>query len=211
MNNIDLEIDLELDEPSGVAFDRSARTKDSVGRLHVVDCKISKSNVCAYVGYEVPGHQALGLNPDKVYMLYRDRAALKAAAPSFENLPLLLTHAAVSASDPKQHITVGVVSNVRYEHPYLVGDIAVWNEDAIRLIESGSQRELSCGYGYRPDMTPGRIEGAAYDGRMLDIVGNHVALVREGRAGSEVAVGDSAPGVPMHVAFPDFNRLSRGR
>ncbi|MCV5420626.1 DUF2213 domain-containing protein, partial [Escherichia coli] len=32
-----------------------------------------------------------------------------------------------------------------------------------------------------------------YDGVMRDIVGNHVALVTEGRAGSDVVVGDSIP------------------
>lgn len=40
-------------------------------------------------------------------------------------------------------------------------------------------------------MTPGVHEGQPYDGVMRDIVGNHVALVIEGRAGSDVVVGDS--------------------
>ena len=41
-------------------------------------------------------------------------------------------------------------------------------------------------------MTPGTYEGEPYHGVMRDIVGNHVALVREGRAGSDVVVGDAA-------------------
>jgi hypothetical protein len=42
-------------------------------------------------------------------------------------------------------------------------------------------------------MTPGEIEGVPYDGRMINIVGNHVALVTVGRAGADVLVGDSQP------------------
>jgi hypothetical protein len=41
-------------------------------------------------------------------------------------------------------------------------------------------------------MTPGvSPQGEKYDGVMRDIVGNHVALVKEGRAGADVVVGDS--------------------
>jgi hypothetical protein len=41
-------------------------------------------------------------------------------------------------------------------------------------------------------MTPGTYGGIKYDGVMRDIVGNHVALVEEGRAGADVHVGDAA-------------------
>ncbi len=208
---IDHDIALEEDDSriTGFAFDRSARVKDADGRMRVEACRISKSNVCQYIGYEVPGHEALGLDPNRIYNLYRDRAALKAAAPSFSNVPLLIEHAAVSATEPRKQLVVGTVSNVRYEHPYLVADLMCWDAEAIRLIESGAQRELSCGYAYRADMTPGRIDGQPFDGRLLDIRGNHVAIVATGRAGPDVAVGDHAPMIPMHTAFADWNRLSR--
>jgi hypothetical protein len=207
---LDLDVTIESDEP--LALDRnSARSFDNVGRLRVIDCKISKANICPYLGREIPRAAELGLDPDKIYRMYRDRAALKAAAPSFENVPLMLEHVAVSAADPKKSLTIGTVSNVRYEHPYLIADLCAWDAEAIRLIESGAQRELSCGYFYRAEMRSGTIDGEAYDGRLLDIVGNHVAIVSEGRVGPEVMVGDAAPGVPvpMHVAFPQFNRLRR--
>jgi hypothetical protein len=51
---------------------------------------------------------------------------------------------------------------------------------------------LSSAYRYRADMTPGTHEGEPYHGVMRHIVGNHVALVREGRVGSDVVVGDAA-------------------
>jgi len=68
----------------------------------------------------------------------------------------------------------------------------IWARDAIDDVENGVKKELSAAYRYRADMTPGTYEGEAHDGVMRDIVGNHVATVREGRAGSDVVVGDAA-------------------
>jgi hypothetical protein len=41
-------------------------------------------------------------------------------------------------------------------------------------------------------MAPGTFEGQRYDGRMTEINGNHVAIVAEGRCGSDVVVADQA-------------------
>jgi hypothetical protein len=211
--DIEIEIDepdiaLDADEPGGYALDRSARTFDIDGRLRVANCRISKANISPYFGGEIPNGPALGLDPGRLYDLYRHRDALNAAVPTFENVPLLIQHEAVSAASPKKSITVGTVSNVRYQHPYLVADIAVWDADAIQLIESGAQRELSCGYRYVAHMMSGSLDGKRYDGVMRDIVGNHVALVAQGRAGPDVMVTDSAYS-SLEAMFPGFGRLSR--
>ena len=56
-----------------LAFDRaSVRKLDDVGRLQVAVSNISKANVCPYYGREIPGWEELGLEPDKIYQLYRD-------------------------------------------------------------------------------------------------------------------------------------------
>jgi hypothetical protein len=207
---IDHDIPLEDDSRAGFAFDyASSRTIDVDGRLHVADCKISAARVNDYMGSEIPGGDALGLDPGKLYRLYRDAAALRASAPTFENMPLMSHHVAVSANDPQKWLVVGAVSNVRWKAPFLVADLAIWDADAIARVRDGSKREISCGYRYRPDMTPGKVNGEAFDGRMLDIAANHVALVELGRVGPDCMVADSAPGVPLHVAFPQWNRLSR--
>jgi hypothetical protein len=75
----------------------------------------------------------------------------------------------------------------------LQNSLVIWDKDDIKSIQDESVKELSCGYAYRPDMTPGQIKGVSYDGVMRDIVFNHVALVKQGRAGSDVVVGDSQP------------------
>jgi hypothetical protein len=180
------EIFLEPDDDS-LAFDR--RTVDVNGRMTVPDCILSKSCVSHYFGREIPGYDVLGLDPDSIYNLYRDAKELAAAAASFEAVPLMIEHVATTASDPQKPLMAGVVSNVRWKAPYLVGDICVWDADAIRVIESGAQQELSCAYAYRVDMTPGTTpRGERFEGVMRQIAGNHVALVQEGRVGPEAKV-----------------------
>jgi hypothetical protein len=182
----DDEIFLELDDP---VFGFDKRVIDIDGRMRVESCNISKACVNPYFGREIPNFEQLGLGADSIYMLYRDPKALAAAAASFENLPLMIQHVATTASDPRHQFIAGVVSNVRWKAPYLVADIAVWDAQAIAVIENETQRELSAGYRYVPDMTPGRSpDGEAFDGRMLSIIGNHVALVAEGRVGPDAFV-----------------------
>lgn len=175
------------------AFDRSMRSVDIDGRLHVKNCRISKANVCPYYGREIPEAAALGLDPERIYNLYRDPVELAKAAPTFANLQLMLTHVPVNADDPKMELTAGTLgSDVRFEAPYLVTDLTVWSAEARALIESGVQQQLSSSYRYRADMVPGQTpDGVAFDGVMRDIIGNHVALVEAGRAGPDVIVNDS--------------------
>jgi len=176
------------------AFDRaSVRRLDADGRLHVETSNISKANVCPYLGREIPNYIELGLDADKVYKLYRDPEELERAAPTFNNLPVLSKHVEVNASDHRPELLVGTTgSEAAFDHPYLRNSLAVWTQDAIDDVESRRKKELSSAYRYRADMKPGTSpEGEAYDGVMRDIIGNHVALVEEGRAGPDVVVGDS--------------------
>lgn len=201
---VELDADLEVedcDKPAGMdgaarrlAFDRRVETID--GHLVVKGCHVTKANVCPYLGSEIPNSEALGLQPDKMYMLYRDPAEIQAAIDTYNRVPLLIQHVAVNADRPQQFLTVGTASNARFTHPYLDMDLTVWTREGIEAIESGEQRELSCGYHYKADMTPGTSpEGETFDGRMTQIVANHIALVKAGRAGPDVIVADSIRGI----------------
>jgi hypothetical protein len=175
-----------------LALDRSARSIDKYGRLHVAVSNISKSNVCPYRGDEIPGYQALGLDPARVYKMLRDPAELTHGAATFNNLPLLSAHRPVTADQPQKQIIVGSLgTDATFTPPYLRNSLVVWDSEAIELIDSDEKKELSAAYGYDPDMTPGIFQGVRYDGVMRNIVGNHVSLVEAGRAGSDVVVGDS--------------------
>lgn len=179
----------------GIAFDReSVRSIDQDGHLRVETAPISKANVCPYWGREIPDSAALGLDPDRIYNLYRDPDELAKAAASFAGKPLLLIHTPVSAEEHPREVVVGALGDdVGIEGPYLKAPLSVWDGEAIGLIQSGRQKELSSSYRYRADMTPGVApDGSSFDGVMRDILANHVALVEKGRAGPDVVVGDSA-------------------
>ena len=177
-----------------LAFDRSARRIDADGRLHVERSHISKATVNPYYGREIPGFEALGLVPDKVYRLLRDPVELERAAPTFARLPVLSEHVPVTVETPRPDLVVGAIgSDVVFSAPYLDADLCVWDPAAIAGIETGKVRELSCAYRYVPVLEPGEFEGQPYDGRMTEIQGNHLALVEVGRAGSDVVVADRNP------------------
>lgn len=170
------------------------RTLDAFGRLNVALSNISKATISPYRGNEIPDFEALGLNPEKVYFLLRDPEELARAAATFNNLPLLSTHVAVTANNPEKELIVGSTgTDAVFESPYLRNSLTVWDAAAIRRVDSREQCEISCAYAYRADMTPGVFEGQPYDGVMRDLVGNHVALVEVGRAGPDVVVADSNP------------------
>ncbi|MCX5614431.1 DUF2213 domain-containing protein [Bombella saccharophila] len=178
-----------------LAYDRSGsvRSFDDNGRLRVERTPISKANICEYLGREIPDHARLGLNPDQMYRLLRDPKELEKAADTFNSLPVLEDHTPTSADAHPRELTVGAtMDNARFEAPYLMVGMVIFDGPTIQRIQSGEQRELSCGYNYEADMTPGQYEGKPYDGRMINIRGNHVALVEKGRAGPDVLVNDSA-------------------
>lgn len=183
-----------------LAFDRSLRRTDVDGRLHVEMSNISKATVSPYLGSEIPNSEALGLDPAKVYYLLRDPAELAAAAPTFNNLPLLSEHVPVSAMDHKPGKVIGSTgTDAVYAAPYLKNSLVVWEASAIAKVESREQCEISCAYRYDADMTRGEYDGVPYDGVMRNLIGNHVALVEVGRAGPDVVVADSNPFLEVNM------------
>lgn len=179
-----------------LAFDKageSVRRTDNFARLHVKSSPITKACVSPYYGREIPKGRELGLEPNRVYRLLRHPDEIKKAAATSHNIPLLSQHVPHTADDHDGDVTVGTTgSNAEYVHPYLMNSLAVWSRPGIDHVESGDQKELSSAYSYDADMTPGVYEGEPYDGVMRNMVFNHVALVKKGRAGSDVVVGDEA-------------------
>ncbi|HCU0244478.1 TPA: DUF2213 domain-containing protein [Morganella morganii] len=174
-----------------LAFDRSMRSKDGNGHLIVERTVLSKAAVNPYRGKEIPGFENLGLDPEKVYYLLRDPAELERAAKTFSKKQLLIRHVPVDSDEPQKEDTIGTIgSDITFESGVLYGDLCVWDGYAIDLIESEKMKELSAGYGYTPDMTPGEYEGQHYDGVMRNIFGNHVALVERGRIGRDAIISD---------------------
>lgn len=172
----------------------TARTFDENGYLHVSTSNITKEQVVPYVGDTIPGWRELGLNPKAIYQIYRPAAEIEKAVDTFNGLPLSLDHWEMDAANmPKDKIVGSLGTDAAFDAPYLTNSLTVTDADAIKRINSGEFRDLSAGYLCDVEMIDGMFDGKHYDGVMKNIRGNHVALVREGRAGHDVRVADSAP------------------
>ena len=175
-----------------LGLDRSTRRVDADGHMHIETSVLSSAGVSGYRACEIPDADKLGLDPNRIYPLLRPADELAKAAAGFSGKPVLNLHRRVSATDHAHLLTVGAVgSPVSFDGRDLVGPLVIWDGEAIAGIESGEQRALSCGYQYRADMSPGIHNGVRYDGRMVDLVANHVALCDRGRVPNAI-VGDAA-------------------
>lgn len=172
---------------------KTARRYDANGFLHVAACHIAKAMVYPYTGDELP--EVYDLDPDGVYYALLPAETIKRALKTFEGLPLLLDHHDESAEAPARAYRVGSTgTDAAYRAPYLDVSLHITDAEAIRRVESGEQREISIGFFATYDKRPGVYDDQPYDFVMSRLVGNHVALVPEGRAGHDVLVADSANG-----------------
>lgn len=180
----------------GLAFEApSRRHKDINGYLHVEISPLTKETVNPYRGREIPGWDILGLDPEKIYNGYRAGAELQKALNTFNGIPVLREHKMDSADKPLKDERVGFTgTSAKWEAPYIMNALIITDKAAIDLIENNKQRELSACYRYKPVFESGSFNGEKYDFIMTDIQANHIALVEEGRAGSDVLVYDSLGG-----------------
>jgi hypothetical protein len=103
----------------------------------------------------------------------------------------------------KKGIIVGFTgSNVRRDGHAVSVDMTITNKDIIDKIDSGEQRALSCGYKATTDFSQSGLAfgNNRYDAQQKDISYNHVAIVKQGRAGDLAQVrldGDIANNIAI--------------
>jgi hypothetical protein len=101
---------------------------------------------------------------------------------TFEHPPSLLD------SDNTKNYQIGFTgSEVVYDDGFVRAVMTITDQDSVDRIMRGDAKEVSAGYKVEYDPTPGVTEdGENYDGIQRSISGNHVAVVRRGRAGPQV-------------------------
>lgn len=89
-----------------------------------------------------------------------------------------------------REVSVGHVGDVKADGSYVYGRLDILDSDAIKRVERGDRKELSCGYRCTLEETPGTYKGERYDTIQRGIVYNHVAIGPKdwGRAGNKVAL-----------------------
>lgn len=161
------------------------QTKTTDGFLVAHNVPISRTGWHKYLGHEV------GLPHSDVVDVYRDPQEVfsPAAIASYEGKPLTDGHPMDGVNpDNAQIYARGVTQNVRQgkgdEEDLLLADLVVWDKMLQEDIKNG-KREVSSGYEY--DLVPN--DDGSYSQK--NIVGNHVAVVPDGRAGPRVRIKDA--------------------
>ena len=109
-------------------------------------------------------------------------ASFAGKAITSEHPPVLL-----DADNTKDYQVGFSGTEVVYDNGFVKAVMTITDQDAIERIMRGDAREVSAGYRVNYDPTPGVTDsGEHYDGIQKEIVGNHIAVVRRGRAGPQV-------------------------
>lgn len=160
--------------------------KTPEGYLLAIGVSIGRTGDMEYGRGETP----LEVGDDGIVYVSRNEEELfrPETIASFEGKPFTIRHPE-NFVDPKnwKELAKGIMQNVRRgkgdQDQDLVSDLLITDQIAISLVENG-MRQLSCGYEAEYLQT-GRGTGI-----QKNIVGNHLALVEEGRAGDAYKIND---------------------
>ena len=169
------------------------KEEDVNGFWLIPDNPMTKIGVFPYLGRQISAE----LEPDRIYQVLRPKEELTRpeTLESLKLIPLINDHTMIGTqAGMKPAEEVGVEgttgTNVKVSGRLLTNDLKCYTENIKELISSG-KKDLSMGYRCRYELTSGEFEGVHYDAIQRDIIFNHIALVDEGRMGSDVRVMDS--------------------
>ena len=109
-------------------------------------------------------------------------ASFAGKAITLEHPPVLL-----DSANTKDYQIGFSGTEVVYDNGFVRAVMTITDQDAIEKIMKGDAKEVSAGYRVEFDPTPGVAStGENYDGIQRMIDGNHIAVVRRGRAGPQV-------------------------
>lgn len=169
-----------------LTLDGSTRKRE--GGYLVADARVARTGIQLYSGAEV------GRPEMDVVRVYRaeDEVFDKAAMASFANIPVTDNHPTepVTADNWAQYAKGQTDGDIARDGERLRVPLMVSDGATVALVEAG-KRELSAGYTCDLDWLGGVTpDGQIYDAAQKNIRANHVAIVRAGRAGSEIRIGD---------------------
>ena len=169
------------------------------GYLTCLNVPIGRIGWMDYYGQELPAD--FGEPFGSLCKVYRSPEELfsDATMSSFEGKSITNTHPTMNLDiSTTPMIERGHIQNVRRDSDFLVADLFVKDAGLISEIQNKLKREVSCGY----DCSWHKIGDGKYEQK--NIIGNHVAVVPNGRAGSKVAIHDSKPEIEQILGGKKF-------
>ena len=157
---------------------------------------ISRVGVFDYLGRQIDIDRSLGLDPNRIYKVFRPAEELfsPAAIESFEGIPFIDEHEMLGDgyTPVEKRPSHGTITSVRpsMDQPdALIADIKIYTRTMKEKIESG-KKGLSLGYYCKYEPEVGCYNGQTFDFVQKNIRGNHIALVNKPR--NDVYVCDCA-------------------
>lgn len=158
-----------------------------------VRARAARKGIYEYIGAEVDP-SGTKFKPTDTVRIFRpdDEVFARDAVHSFLMKPITDDHPSepVTSSNWADKAR-GVVAGAMRDGDYLAFDLVLMDAKLIADVQSG-KKELSNGYATDLKFEAGTApDGSAYDAVQRSIRGNHVAVVKAGRAGPECRIADS--------------------
>lgn len=166
---------------------KTKRFKDSNGFLIVKENPIAKAGVFEYRMNEVDSNS--NSNSNSIVKVCRPFEELEKKKDLFIGAPIIFNHEWVGLN--KNEVDGAVIGEIKADYPYLKADLIFYNPELIETIEKGDAVEISPAYFCGGVKVNGMYEGLSYDYIQKINSVNHIAIVKEGRAGNDLRVYDS--------------------
>lgn len=171
----------------------------------ITTATITRAGPIEYYGYEL-GLTGSDANKKITVVRTLDELSKPETLASFNGLPFTITHpddGEVTAADHKDKAS-GHIANTRIEGGEVVCDVFLTDAAGIETLEETGIREVSVGY------EPAELEERGGKFYHINIRGNHVAGVAEGRYGPQCKLNDKK-GKPMFAKLADALAFLKGK
>ena len=164
----------------------TARQVDDNGYITVRDNPIIRAGVFPYAGSQLPGG-----DPNQIYNVYRpiEELTRPETLASLAGLPIIDEHEMLgdkyNRSPEQRGVHGATLENISVRGLDILAPLRIFSSTLKSLIDAG-KKELSLGYRCRFEKSAGEFAGIAYNYIQRDILGNHLALVTQGRNGTVV-------------------------
>ena len=169
--------------------------RQSDGAL-VLTAGVFKVGDYEHLGFEVP---LSGVNFNDLVIGRLELAEAEKMLDQFEGLPLVKEHRWIETLNDRKELGVGAaMANAVIDGNIGMTRIVITEPASIAQVEKGEYQELSIGFTYNLEDVRGKVDGV--DFLIKDVELNHLALVKEGRAGKEARLYNHAKHKELNMA-----------
>lgn len=182
-----------------IAIDLNKIKRQSDGSI-ILNAGAFKVGDYPHLGYETPFRN---VEFDEILIGRITKEEASKILDKFEGLCLLKNHDWIDDLTQRKELSVGtVLTNAKIEtidsEQIAMTRVVVADGDSIAKVESGEYNQLSIGFTYIAEDVRGKIDGV--DFLIKDIELNHMALVKEGRAGEKARLYNHAKHKGLNMA-----------